>query len=492
MEVRLAVGARNLILPTWILFALTLIGCGAQSTPPADLTPTAPATPTASPTSTTPAATTGTTPATSAAPPVAEIDADPPAEPATAAEAKASFDLAAFPIYPDAEAPRDRRLGELVYTTKGTVEKVFEFQREKLRALGFEELEGTSVTPESANGVFAHNGYRVSLSVSSYGATAEQPRDVSVYIFNHGNVNPSQLPVPQDAKISYSGPSSAMFISEKPAAETAKEVKKLFTDQGWVPFGTAGDTQYFRKNAICVLATVSEAPAQGGKTMISYSANQLSVELPPPAEMIDGRYTDSDKTLAFDTTQSEADLQKYYRETLGALGWTATTEEPLEIDWKKLLIFRNEAKDLLELETSTVDGKTRAELRHQSAAEVAEIDRLVKEEVARRKREMEEEAARPKPKFAITIPSGAEDVEVDTNEIAFKVGSGKAVEAFDALRKQLTDAGWEEEQHTQSANLGHSSFKKGDHSITLTYVETGILPSELTITGFGIELEQAE
>lgn len=475
----------------YLVVAPGLIGCGAQSSP----TPAGPAgaaAPAASPASTSAPTDGSASKATSGrAASTEETKSAAPAEPATVAEAQAAFDLEAFPLYEGAEAPGYRRLGDLSYTVSAKVADVYDFQRKKLLALGFKELPDGSVTEQSASGTFAKDGYRVSVSVSDYGS-ADGAGKVNVYLFNHGNVDPSKLPVPDGATPFYSGPANALFITEKPVAETAAAISKLFAEQGWKPYGTAGDTLYFKKNAVRVLATASSAPAQGGKTMISYSSEQMSADVPAPPAMIDAQYSDATKTLSFDSEQSEQELGDYYRETLTALGWTATTEKPVEIDWKKFLIFRNEAKDLLELQTSTVDGKTRAELKHQSAAEVAEIDRQVKEAVARRQREMEEEASRPKPSLAITIPRGAENIAIETNEITFTVSSGKATEAFDTLRKQLTDAGWKEEQLTQDANLGHASLKKDDLSVTITFVETGILPSELTITGFGIELQRAE
>ncbi len=468
------------------MVAPTLIGCGASAPPAAAPAPSTAEKPQK-------ATTAPDAPAPVVNEPAAHAPAaqEPVPTPATVAEAKAAFDLTAFPLMEGAENPGPRRLGDLTYLARGEVADIYAFQREKLQDLGFKEQPDSSVTAEYASGSFARDGQRVSVSVSKSGAADGDERS-NVYIFNHGNVDTSRLPVPADCKLFYSGPANTLFLTEKPVDETAEAISKLLQEQGWIPYGAAGDTRYFRQNAVRLLATIGAAPAQGGKTMISFSSEQLSAELPGPPEMIDAQYSDSTKTLMFDINQSEQELGQYYRDTLTPLGWTATTENPVEIDWKKVLIFRNESMDLMELETSVVDGKTRAELKFQTAAEVAEIDRQVKAELERRRKEMEEEASRPKPTVAITIPRGAENIEVETNEISFQVGAKKAKEAFDAIRKQLTDAGWEEEQLTQDANLGHASLKKDDATLTVTFVETGILPSELTITGFGIEVTRAE
>lgn len=493
MSLNMSSRSRFAALVVTLTFASPLVGCGA-SAPPAPA-PSAPAAASTQSTAEKPkvTATKADAPATAVKEPAVQAPAaqEPVPTPATVAEAKAAFDLEAFPLMEGAENPGPRRLGDLTYHTRGNVADVYAFQRKKLSELGFKELPDSSVAAEYASGTFVRDGYRVSVSVSNTGVADGEER-INVYLFNHGNVDPSRLPVPEDCKLFYAGPANALFLAEKPVDETVAAISKLLQDQGWVPYGAAGDTHYFRQNAVRLLATIGAAPAQGGKTMISFSSEQMSAELPGPPEMIDAQYSDSTKTLMFDINQSEPALAQYYRDTLTPLGWTATTENPVEIDWKKVLVFRNEAEDLMELETSVVDGKTRAELKFQTAAEVAEIDRQVKAELERRRKEMEEEASRPKPTVAITIPRGAENIEVESNEISFQVGAKKAKEAFDAIRKQLTNDGWEEEQLTQDANLGHASLKKGDVSLTVTFVETGILPSELTITGFGVEVTRAE
>lgn len=476
------------------LIGLTLVlGCSAE--PPAAAPPSIPVTgkttkepsqesaaeaPTGAPTPS----------ATDPEPSVAAPDSsEPPRKPATVAEAKAAFDLESFPLPEGAEHPSPRRLGELTYFASGKVEDIFDFQREKLLTLGFKELPDGSVTAESANGTFTRDGQRVSVSVSNYGSADDRP---TVYLVNHGNVDPGRLPVPENCKVFYSGPANALFLGEKSVDETVAAVSKLLEADGWTPYGTAGDTHYFRQNAIRLLATIGAAPAQGGKTMISFSTEQMSAELPAPPRMLDAQYTDSTKTLMFDTDQSEPELQEYYQRILSDLGWSATTENPVEMDWKKLVIFRNSVGDLLELETTVVDGKTRAQLKHQSSAEVAEIDRLVKEEIERRRKQAEEEASTPKPTVAIKTPVGAEEIEVAASEFKCKVGIGKAKEAFDALRKQFTDGGWTEDMLTQDPNIGHASYSKGDMAVTVVYVETGLFPADVTVTGFGVEVTVAD
>jgi hypothetical protein len=146
----------------------------------------------------------------------------------------------------------------------------------------------------------------------------------------------------------------------------------------------AGDVLFFKQNAVRLAARISTAPAQGGKTVIDYSTELMSVDLPAPADTVGLQYTDVNTQLFFDAKTSEQDIVGFYRPTLAKAGWEATTEKPIKIDFKDVLIFRNPKKNMLTLEMYDVDGKTRVLLKHQSSAEAAEIERQIKAESERR------------------------------------------------------------------------------------------------------------
>ena len=78
---------------------------------------------------------------------------------------------------------------------------------------------------------------------------------------------------------------------------TADAIRNLFVAQGWVPYGNAGDTAVFKQNANLATVTVSSAPAQGGKTMIQYSNQLISADIPAPPNVEDLRYVDEPPEL---------------------------------------------------------------------------------------------------------------------------------------------------------------------------------------------------
>ena len=138
----------------------------------------------------------------------------------------------------------------------------------------------------------------------------------------------------------YAGPISRMLVSELAPAQATEACRTLLAAKGWIPFGSAGDSQYFKQNSVRLNVNCSAAPAQEGKTMISFSAELLSVDLPAPADALDLRYADITKELSFDTAASPADVITYYRQTLSKASWQATLDKTIPIGFKEVMIFR--------------------------------------------------------------------------------------------------------------------------------------------------------
>src|SRR5207249_9089330 len=190
-----------------------------------------------------------------------------------------------------------------------------------------------------------------------------------VRLQNLGNVKPGKLPVPPGAKPVYVGDPTAMYSSQAAVAATADAIRNLFVAQGWVPYGKAGDSDFFKQNAILATATVSPAPAQGGKTMIQYSNQLISADIPAPPNVEDLRYVDEPPELTFATANQDA-IVDFYRKTLAAAGRQSTLDHTVDVDEKPTMILPNLAKDMLTLAaTGVLSGKLLFSVRFQSAAE---------------------------------------------------------------------------------------------------------------------------
>ena len=164
------------------------------------------------------------------------------------------------------------------------------------------------------------------------------------------------------------------------------------------------------------------------------------------------------------------------------------------------MIFRNPAKDMLTLSFApAAKGKTVVALQHQSAAEIAELDRQIKAKLPELRAEAQRrdakeaaefaEAHKPLPKIAITLPSDARALEQTASEIKFSVANGKARAVAEGWRKEFHDQGWKEDMATLDGMAGAMSLSKEKQSLTIHYTDTGFTPAEVNISAMGAELE---
>lgn len=203
----------------------------------------------------------------------------------------------------------------------------------------------------------------------------------------------SKLPVPAGATSTYADDNIAMYVTEAPVDATVAECKKLLLADGWVPYGEAGPTWFFKRDLNQLTAMISSAPAQGGKTMIQYTQSKMAADLPPAPDAKRMQYADSLKRLDFDSSTAMDDLFSKYAEALKKSGWEPTTEKPITDGPKAFQIFRNAQKDMLELEVRDVSEVRRGHLKFSTAAEVEEMDRKFKAEQERRKQEADKAKA---------------------------------------------------------------------------------------------------
>jgi hypothetical protein len=421
--------------------------------------------------------------------------------PATVEQAAKVLDLSKFPLVDGAKPLESPQVANLFYLAPGDVKTAFEFNRKALIAQGWKELPNSSVTDQSASAMFSRSGFVVFVTVTPHG----EPGSVQVRLLNQGNVKPGKLPVPPNAKPVYVGDSTAMYETQAAVPATVDACRNLFVAQGWVPYGDAGDSAMFKQNANLVTATVSSAPAQGGKTMIQYSNQLISADIPAPPNVEELRYVDEPPELTFTTTNQDA-IVDFYRKALATAGWKSTMDKMVDVDEKPTMIFRNPGKDMLTLAaTGVLNGKLLFSVRFQSGAEIAERDRKIKELAPKFRAEAEAKAAKEAkeaaelaeknkvPKVPVTLPTDAKVVKETTDSIKFTVGKGKAKAAVESLRKQFRDAGWKEDVASVTGMSGVVSVsKEGGPSVTITYTDTGFLPTELSVSAFRAELEAAK
>jgi hypothetical protein len=320
------------------------------------------------------------------------------AEPATPEAAAKVLDLRTFPRMKGAGEASLATLGILLYEAPVDTAAAYEFQKQALAKAGWKELPGAFHTDENHAAEFKHGDYTLSVGVNAVMGDPKKQGWSQISLVNHGNVTPTSLPAPKGVKPFGSLGGQAMYLGEATVADTAAAASKLMTGAGWVPYGAAGTEEmpmlYFKKNGIRVMAWISKAPAQDNKTMLRYSTELLSADLPFPPDVPTARYDDADKSVSFDYQGEEIDpLVQFYQQELAKRGWKATTDRPVTDDRERtaFLVFRNATGDLISLDMQHFNDIVRTKVEFDTAAEVKEEECLAKE--AAKKKLAEEKAA---------------------------------------------------------------------------------------------------
>jgi Tol biopolymer transport system component len=407
-------------------------------------------------------------------------------EAATPEAAAKVLDLRTIPLMEGAKVGSFRTLGMLMYEAKGTPKVAFNFQRVVLTKLGFKEQPGGYSDEKNVSGHFVKEGYHVAVSSSETG-DPQKAGWSSVTLVNDGNIALEKLPVPPGVKPFYPQAYRAAYTIATKPAETTAACRKLLLAAGWEPYGNAGaDMTYFKKNAIKLQLWISTPQGAEGKTLIQYDTELLQADLPAPPDAADPRYDDSQKYLSFESPAEQAgSILAFYQQRLGKQGWKPTTDKPIVDDKEgtQFLIFRNPQKDLLSLDLRTHKEKTNVSLRHQSAAEVAEEERLAK---ARAEQEKQKLAAMNKAiDVRVELPAGAKKLDKqEAYEFEFSLPTGSGRATLESFGKHFLKEGWTEEK---GRDLGKTSgsmiFKKGHGKLTLSYFDLGIDDVDVKFSG---------
>jgi hypothetical protein len=415
------------------------------------------------------------------------------AEPATPEQAARVLDLRTFARVPGSAAPSLKSLGTLMYGAPVAPKEAFEFQKRELGKLGFKELPGGYQADDNYSGHFSHQGYKVSVSTSPpYGGQDKSIRSM-VTLVNSGNVDLSKLPVPPGVKPFHPSVQEMSYTTTAKPAEMAAACRKLLIAAGWEPYGRLpisknlpdSSTEHFKKNGIRLKAWVMTTPVDGGKTLIRYSTDLLSADLPAPPDVEDPRFDEAQKVLRFSVTPAEADgVYAFYRDRLSKLGWKATTEQPVQDDRKSFQVYRNPQQDYLSLDLTKYTESVEVKLTHLTAAELAAQEKLA-EAAALRARQQMEERNRPV-KVAVDLPAVATKLKHEERKLLeFAVPTGSGAEHLRTLRTQLIQAGWKELDGTQldDKTSGRMSFEQGHAKLRLSYFDIGFGTASIEISG---------
>ncbi|MCA9157208.1 MAG: hypothetical protein KDA51_16975 [Planctomycetales bacterium] len=398
---------------------------------------------------------------------------------ATVAEARAVLDLSGKPVI-EASGEATTRVAFQSFKAKGSVLDVSQTIDSKLNSLGLKQLDGASFSDTYGTATYQKSGFIFSLMV----APTSEANITMVTLMNLGNVDLSKLPKPADTKELFVGSTSAIYLSGLPVDEAKQRCRERLEADGWQWFGDTTASFFMRQNAIRLQVMCSAAPAQQGKTAIQFSAEQLSSALPTIADLVRIGYADITMRLDGDSELSEESFLSAYRRTLEAEGWKATTEQPIKIDFRKHLIFRNEANELAELSFSAFEKMTRFDLKFMTAAQVEQEDQRAEERAAQAK--LAREAARMKkenpPTISVDKPDTATLSATTKQSLEFSIHSGTARAVVAKWLESRRSAGWTVQSTIDTREIGEFTITKGEQEFDLSFVDPGFIPGEITIS----------
>jgi len=406
--------------------------------------------------------------------------------PATVEQARAVLDLATFPVPPDVQERPVPRLAALGYETAAGAADAFAFVKKALVDGGWAERPGAYSSADAASATFAKDGFKVSVSAFA----GPKPGSSTVTITNHGDVDVKALPAPKDGATLYETEISIAYLTPGTVEATAGEITDALKQQGWEPYGEAGETKFYKRNAVRLTNRVAPAPAQQGKTMVDYSCELLSADLPAPADAARVQYADSTKELSFDAAGDPRAVFQDYAAKLDALGFEPIGKEPSKEGLDQAMLYRNADNDLLTLRLRKSGSGSRGRLRHQSAAEVEAMLAKGQASAAEKKAAADRMKAAPKPTLALSLPKSARDVVVEKGRIEFKTDAGQGLKAAASLLETLTKENWETVSKALEGPAGAAVLKKDDHTLTLNYTDVGFGDAEVSVNGIGVELSR--
>lgn len=213
---------------------------------------------------------------------------------------------------------------------------------------------------------------------------------------NYDGLDTTKLPRVPGYKEIYAFPHSTSFTTADSVADTAETVTKVLMAEGWKPYekpfsAKAQNPQMeilnFKRGKEALSAFIVVAPAQGGRTSVSYSALVSANDLPFPKDAINIAFDPDRPYLSCITGETLEQTLDFFRDELGVLGWSPwsiklgarqpTTERIGEIHSNGAVAYfvRDLKQPLVLTLQRTADDKLKVEIRAVPAEVLARLNR---------------------------------------------------------------------------------------------------------------------
>lgn len=300
----------------------------------------------------------------------------------------------------------------------------------------------------------------------------------------------AELPKPAGLKAVSETPPSAIYSSSASVEKARDEAAKSFAAAGWVPYGEAGPTRYYKKGKALAQLMIGSTPPPENKTMLTYMVEKISADLPAPDGATDLRYTERQKRLGFATRQTPDEVAAAYRKLLAPGGWFTKMEKPEKDDFDQVMIYRHPTEGMIRLDMRPGPESLLVNVTYQTQKEVEAEEAKAAAQGKALKEKLAAAANAPQPEAVIPLPKGTTKNFPMKGGLAIKLSAGTAQGGAQAISKELQAQGWQEVPGgAEAKETGMINLSRGDQSITVVYMDPGMVPAEITIQAAGVALK---
>jgi hypothetical protein len=293
---------------------------------------------------------------------------------------------------------------------------------------------------------------------------------------------PAALPKPAGLKAVIETRQTAIYSVPKPKEAVRTEAVKIFTDAGWLPYGEAGETRYFKRGKVKALLTVSSAPNDTGKSMVTYMAETMSADLPAPPGATDIQYSETTKRLSFFSTQTPDQIDAAYRKLVEPAGWATTMKKPATTDLDYVVIYRHPTEGMIRLEMRPGPEKVLATVIYSTLQDVQAEEARAKAQGDALRKKLAAQAAAANPEVHLTVPKGTSKHFATKGGYALVMAPGTAMEGAKKISAELQQQGWKPGADLPLAReTGMIELSRDNLRASIVFMDPGGIPAEITL-----------
>lgn len=267
----------------------------------------------------------------------------------------------------------DQQVGSMYYVAKSDLKTAAAFYEKLYTDAGWKpstEMGGRHENETSCQMALEKNGYLAFFAVS---ADEENPGQINISVNTFPNLDARQLPHAENCEVLHGSQASMMLVSEASVKDVAEATREILIGAGWTEHSQTPMPSpemaviNLVKNGIGLLAYISKAPAQGGKTTVQYAFTIMANDVPLPPGASNIQLTESTPRMDCVAPGDLAKNAAFYRKAYAKVGYEAIENLSKIGEKKAALVFQtasgtSPSRKLVLVELTAEGGLTRVHL----------------------------------------------------------------------------------------------------------------------------------